>query len=87
MQKRLTSLLICLLLLATLVAAFHHHDDGADHPDCPICLAGHQQSEAGCAAPGCGMQGQPGEIACAWPVLAASAKTFLTPSNNRAPPV
>ena len=37
---RLVALLLTLLLFsATLVESFHHHDDGADHDDCPICVA------------------------------------------------
>ena len=37
---RLVALLLTLLLFsATLVESSHHHDDGADHDDCPICVA------------------------------------------------
>jgi hypothetical protein len=37
---RFVSLILALLLFsATLVESFHHHDDGADHDDCPICVA------------------------------------------------
>lgn len=86
MQKRLSTFFICLLLLSALASAFHHHDDGADHPECSICLAGHQQSDAGYPAPGWVIQSQPVEIIHARPVSASPAKTFRTPANNRAPP-
>ena len=37
---RFVSLILALLLFsATLVESFHHHDDGADHADCPVCVA------------------------------------------------
>ena len=42
--RRLSLILIVVLFLATLAEGFHHHADGADHPDCPICVAGHFQA-------------------------------------------
>jgi len=29
-----------LFILSFIIASFHHHDDGSQHSDCPICMAG-----------------------------------------------
>jgi hypothetical protein len=44
---RLASIFLLLFVLATIAMAFHHHEDGADHPDCPVCAAAHHHSAAG----------------------------------------
>ncbi len=86
MSKRLSLLFITLLLLSSLVEAFHYHDDGADHPECSICVATHQQADSGYTSPTCAIQRQLAETTYPEPVLAAVTKTFFTPANNRAPP-
>jgi hypothetical protein len=86
MRKRLATFFICFLLLSTLVTAFHHHDDGADHPDCSICVANHQQSDSGHTSPSAEILRQLAETDYARPVLAVATQTFFTPANNRAPP-
>ena len=87
MRNRLPLLLICLLLLSTLATAFHHHDDGADHPECSICVAAHQQADTGYTAPVYQiprLSEVPPPPPC--PVLPYVAKPFLSPLNDRAPP-
>jgi len=86
MYRRLSAIFVCLLLLSTLVGAFHHHDDGADHPDCTVCVAHHQQSDSGHNSPACEIHRPLTETAYSRPVLAVVAQTFFTPANNRAPP-
>jgi hypothetical protein len=86
MLRRLSFYFVCLLLLSTLVTAFHHHDDGADHPDCPVCVAHHQQSDAGQTFPAGEVQRHVAETAYIGPESAVIPQTFFTPANNRAPP-
>jgi hypothetical protein len=86
MLKRFATFFLCLLLLSTLVEAFHFHDDGADHPDCSICVANHQRSDSGHVSPPAVIQIQLVETAYARPVPTGAAQTFFTPANNRAPP-
>jgi hypothetical protein len=86
MFKRFATFFICLLLLSTLVSAFHHHDDGADHPDCSICVANHQQSDSGHASPSTEIQIQLEETVYARPVIAVIAQARFASANNRAPP-
>jgi len=39
---RLAVSLVCILLVISSIAiAFHHHADGAEHPDCALCIAAH----------------------------------------------
>ena len=87
MLKRLSLFFVCLLLLATLAEAFHHHDDGDDHPDCPICVATHQQSDSGFFFPAHEVCRNFTDTAYVRPVLAIVTQIFHTPANNRAPPV
>jgi hypothetical protein len=86
MSRRLAAFFFCLFLLSTLVESFHFHDDGADHSDCSICVANHQQADTGYTAPAGEIHIELNETAYARPVLAVVAKTFSTPANNRAPP-
>ncbi len=86
MFKRLSLFFVSLLLLFTLVEAFHHHDDGADHPDCSICVATHQQAETGYTPPALEIHRNFTETAYLRPVSAVIPHTFFTPANNRAPP-
>ncbi len=88
MLKRLSLLFVSLLLLATLEEAFHHHDDGADHDDCPTCVAAHhQQSEPGFSAPVSAIQRHFTETAYARPVLTVVTRNLVSPANDRAPPI
>ena len=49
---RLVSLILAVLLLsATLVESLHVHNDGADHADCPICVAALHHSAHTAQAP------------------------------------
>lgn len=86
MPKRLSTFFIALLLLSTLVTAFHHHDDGADHPDCPICITHHQQSTAELPSSACIVHRDFAETAFVTQSRVFHAKTVFTPANNRAPP-
>lgn len=86
MFKRLSLFFTILLLLTTLVVTFHHHDDGADHPECSICFATHQQADAGHIAPAYIIISPLGETFYPWPVPAIVAETIISPFNNRAPP-
>jgi hypothetical protein len=86
MCKRLATFFICFLLLSSLVEAFHFHNDGAEHSDCSICVANHQQSDSGHISPSTEIQLQLQETVYARPVPAVAAQTFFTPANNRAPP-
>lgn len=86
MVKRLSIVIVAIFLLATLVEAFHHHDDGADHPECPICLAHHQQSDSGVTAPPSPLPRELTALTFDRPVPVAVTRDFFTPANNRAPP-
>ena len=87
MRNRLPLLVICLLLLSTLVTAFHHHDDGADHPDCSICVATHQQADTGHTAPVYQTPRLSAETASpVCPVLPLVSKPVCSSVNDRAPP-
>ena len=76
----------CLLLLSVLAEAFHHHDNGADHSDCPICVATHHQSDTGNIAPVLEIQRLVIATAYVRPVVTVVTKTFNSPANDRAPP-
>lgn len=88
MRKTLSSFLICLLLLTSLETVFHHHEDGADHPDCSICLALHHQADATHVFPTHHFLLRT-VVATVYtqPVVTVVDKQFFTPANNRAPPV
>jgi len=86
MLKRVSLFLTILFLLTTLVEAFHYHDDGADHPECSICAATHQQANT------CSPSSIP-EISLQYldtpyprPVLPFVTTADFTPFNIRAPP-
>jgi hypothetical protein len=87
MLRRLSFYFVCLLLLSTLVTAFHHHDDGADHADCPVCVAHHQQSDTGRTLPVISTEQNMTETAYLRPSHAVITQTVFSPANNRAPPV
>jgi len=86
MFKRLSSFFICLLIFSSLAVAFHHHDDGADHPDCSICVAVHHQADTGYVAPVIDIQRLVAQTIHVQPALAVVAKLFHSPANGRAPP-
>jgi hypothetical protein len=49
---RFVSLVLAVLLFsATLVESLHFHDDGADHSDCPVCVAALHHSAHTAQAP------------------------------------
>jgi hypothetical protein len=87
MQKRISLFLSILLLFSTLVVSFHYHADGADHPDCSICLAHNQQADSSYILPFPEIQREFTETLLPQPVPAIIAKSCFTPANNRAPPV
>jgi len=87
MFKRLSILFIAVLFLSVLTQAFHFHSDGADHPECPVCVASHQQSDSGrIPVHSCEIQRAFTETVYAQPVSTLAGKTFFTPANSRAPP-
>lgn len=86
MIKRLSFLCICLMLLSILATSYHHHDDGADHPECSICLACHQQSDSSYGISRHEVVRPLIPIVYAAPVLAVVTDSSLTPGNGRAPP-
>lgn len=86
MIKRWAILFVSLLLLANLAGAFHHHDDGADHPDCPTCIAYHQQSEPATSAPVCLVARSVAATVYLLPASTVILPTFFASANNRAPP-
>jgi hypothetical protein len=87
MVKRLSIFLVCIFFFATLVEAFHHHNDGAAHPECPICIAAHHKSNAGYTSPStCEIQTVVSEPVYVKPVLALVSKIYFAPAQNRAPP-
>jgi hypothetical protein len=87
MVKRLSIFLVCIFLLATLVEAFHHHNNGAAHPECPICIAAHHQSNAGYTSPPtCEIRFVVSEPVYVRSVLALVSKIYFAPAQNRAPP-
>jgi hypothetical protein len=53
---RLPFIFLFLFVLATVATAFHHHADGADHHDCPICVAALHHSAASISAFSFGIQ-------------------------------
>lgn len=86
MRKQLSIFILFLLLFSLTVTALHHHDDAADHQDCPICVAGHNQPnscphqfklEFAPSVSPAGYHTPPSAVALAAP---------FTPANNRAPP-
>lgn len=87
MLKRLSLLITLLFLLASLVEAFHYHDDGADHPQCSICVALHQSAESALTGVVYHVVRNFVETPYPRPVPLHIAKTFFTPVNSRAPPV
>jgi hypothetical protein len=86
MLRRFSLILIVVLFLASLAEGFHHHADGADHPDCPICVAGHYQT----ATPTTGsVFTVPRQfiLPSYLPQVPTSVyKIFFTPANPRGPP-
>lgn len=87
MLKRLSLLLTILFLLASLVEAFHYHDDGADHPQCPICAALHQKSESARVSADYQVARDYLETPHPRPVPARVTTTSFSPLQSRAPPV
>ena len=86
MPKRLSLIFIALLLLSVLTESAHFHDDGADHPECSICAATHQQADTGFTAPVYEIISHSAKTPYPLPVLPAITKAFFSPCNNRAPP-
>lgn len=87
MRKYLSLVFVFILVFSTLAITFHHHNDGADHPDCSICAAIHnQQSDSTSPAIPYEIHRSCTETVYSHPVLTIVTKTFLTPANNRAPP-
>jgi hypothetical protein len=86
MYKRASLIFLILLLLTTLVESLHYHDDGADHPECSICVATHQQADTGYTAPVYEILNQSAETLYPRPVLPVVANTLFSSFNNRAPP-
>ena len=88
MHMRFVSLILALLLFsATLVESFHHHDDGADHHDCPICMAALHHS-ADTALPSPILLSLPEVSLTIFPdfiLQTVSIRTCYAP-GNRAPP-
>jgi hypothetical protein len=85
---RFVSLILALLLFsATLVESFHHHDDGADHADCPVCVAALHHS-ADTSLPSPVLLSLPEVTHTLFPefiLQAATIRTYYAP-GNRAPP-
>ena len=86
MVKRLSLILTILLMLSIMVEAFHCHDDGAEHPECAICLASIQQADTGHTAPVNEIGIKSAEILYPRPVLAIVTTFYISPLKNRAPP-
>lgn len=86
MHKRISLILTTLLFFSVLAGSFHFHADGADHPDCSICLAHHQQADSNHVFPIADIQREFTETLLPQPVPAIIAKTCFTPANSRAPP-
>ena len=87
MLKRLALLLTILFLLASLVEAFHFHDDGADHPQCSICVALHHSAVPWRADTVHRVVRDFVETPYPRPVQAMASKPFFYSFNSRAPPV
>jgi hypothetical protein len=87
MLKRLSFICVCLLFVSVVVTSFHHHDDGADHPECSICLATHQSSDSSYSIARHEIVRPLIATVYIGPVLALVTKTVVTPANDRAPPV
>ena len=86
MHKRISLFLTILLLLSTLAGSFHYHADGADHPDCSICLAQHQQADSSYIFSSPEILREFTETLFARTAPVVIAKFCYTPANNRAPP-
>jgi len=86
MHKRISLFLTILLVLSTLAGSFHYHADGADHPDCSVCLAYHQQADSNYVVPLPDIQRAFTGTLLPQPVPAIIAKSCFTPANGRAPP-
>jgi len=87
MRKQLSIFILFLLLFSLTVTALHHHDDAADHQDCPICVASHNQSND-CPQP-FRLDFNPSVSPAGYhpPPSAVTLAAPFTPANNRAPPV
>jgi hypothetical protein len=86
MRKGLSVFFVCLFLLSFLGEALHHHDDGADHPDCSICVATHLKSDTGITFSPFEIYREFTETVDTLPILPVASKTLFTPSLGRAPP-
>jgi hypothetical protein len=86
MRKGLSFIIICLMLLSFLGEAFHHHNDGADHPECSICVAAHQKSDAAFATAPFSAPKDLSETAYNPSIINILSKTLFSPSLGRAPP-
>ena len=86
MRKGLSFIFVCLMLLSFLGEAFHHHDDGADHPECSICVAAHQKSDAALTFSPLEVHRELTETITIQPFLSIAKKTLFSPSLGRAPP-
>jgi hypothetical protein len=87
MLRRLSLFFVLLLLLSFFGEAFHHHDDGADHPDCSICMAVvHHKADTGLTFAPLEIQREITGIVSVLTYFAVFSKISFTPANNRAPP-
>jgi hypothetical protein len=86
MRKGLSFIFICLMLLSFLGEAFHHHDDGADHPECSICIATHQKSDAGFSFAPLELPGELAGTLSNPSIITIFNRTLYSPSLGRAPP-
>jgi hypothetical protein len=87
MHKRISLFLTILLLLSTMAVSFHYHADGADHSDCSICLAHHQQADSNYIFSSPEILREFTETLFERTSPAVIAKSCFTPANSRAPPV
>jgi len=87
MRYRLSLLCVCLFLFSTFTPVLHHHDDGCQHDDCPICVAGLHYSPADVAAPAPVIHPVLDRIVFFTPMVTAIiAGTFPSAVGSRAPP-
>ncbi len=88
MLRRLSFLFAFILLLSFLGEAFHRHDDGADHPDCSVCMAAvHHNADGGLSFVPLEIPGElTGTLHCP-PIITIICESLFTPSRSRAPPV
>ena len=86
MRKGLSFIFVCLMLLSFLGEAFHHHDDGANHPECSICVATHQKSDTDLTFSPLEIYRELTEPITIRPFLPVASKTLYSPSLGRAPP-